>query len=97
MKIIYVHGKMSNYEKETVLNYNCEDKKWEMYTVVMKHYNKAKRQGWDQTVEYRRDDGSICGGVFEAPGYCITFRNTEKKQMSEKQMQNLIMDDKDDE
>lgn len=60
-----------------------------MYTMVVKHYNKAKKQGWKQLTEYRYDDETPCGGIFEAPEYAITIRNTEKKQMSDKQMQNL--------
>ena len=29
------------------------------------------------------------GGVFEAPNYAVTIRSTIKKQMSDKQLENL--------
>lgn len=93
MKIIHIGCRLSNAERETILNYDCEYKKWYMCTMVMKHFNKAKKQGWVQTAEYRYDDETICGGCFEAPSRAITIRSTEKKQMSEKQLQNLPDDD----
>ena len=88
MEIIKV-PKLTNVERETILNYNCEDKVWSIDTLVMKHYNKAKKQGWTQTKEYRYTDGTVCGGCFEAPSHAVTFRSAKKKKMSDKQMKNL--------
>jgi len=85
-------------ERETVLVYSSVDKMWHMDTTVPKHVNKAKRQGWTQTTEFIYEDGTVCGGAFEAPARAITIRNAEKKQMSEKQMGNLHdNEDEDDE
>ena len=97
MKTIKVAARLTAEERETVLVYDSIDKMWRMDTTVSKHFNKANKQGWNQTVEYVYDDGNICGGAFEAPARAITIRNAEKKQMSEKQMGNLIGDDEDDE
>ena len=97
MKTIKVNARLSTEERETVLVYDNIDKVWLMDSTVPKHANKAKKQGWIQTVEYVYDDGTVCGGVFEAPARAVTIRNAEKKQMSEKQMNNLVGDDEDDE
>lgn len=96
METIKVTTRLSTEERETVLVYDNVDKVWHMDSTVSTHFNKAKRQGWTQTAEYVYEDGQICGGAFEAPARAITIRNTEKKQMSEKQMGNLFGDDDDD-
>jgi hypothetical protein len=97
MKTIRINSRLTLEGRETVLVYSSVDKMWYMDTVVPKHANKAKKQGWQQTVEYIYDDGTSCGGVFEAPERAITIRNAEKKQMSEKQMRNLFSDDEEEE
>lgn len=96
MEIIKVTTRLSAEERETVLVYDNVDKVWHMDSTVSTHFNKAKRQGWTQTAEYVYEDGQVCGGAFEAPARAITIRNTEKKQMSEKQMSNLFGDDEDE-
>jgi hypothetical protein len=97
MDIIKLPTRLTSEEKEVHLCYDYVEKKWIMDTVVMKYYNKAKQQGWIQTAEYVYEDGAVCGGAFEAPARAITIRNAEKKQMSEKQMGNLVGDDEDEE
>lgn len=97
METIMMTSRLTVEERETVLVYDSIDKVWKMDTTIAKHMNKAKKQGWTQTVEYVYDDGTACGGVFEAPARAITIRNAEKKQMSEKQMGNLAGNDDDDE
>ena len=97
MKAIKVNTRLSTEERETVLVYNNADRKWYVDTTVPKHVNRFKKQGWTQTVEYVYEDGSVCGGAFEGLERAITIRNAEKKQMSEKQMGNLLGDDEDDE
>lgn len=97
METIKVTTRLTAEERETVLVYDSVDKIWRMDTTVSKHLNKAKKQGWNQTVEYIYEDGTVCGGAFEAPARAITIRSAEKKQMSEKQMNNLRGDDEDDE
>ena len=95
MKTITVNNKLTLEERETILTYDSVDKVWYMDTTVSKHTNKAKKQGWTQTAEYVYEDGTVCGGAFEAPARAITIRSAEKKQMSEKQMGNLSGDEGD--
>ena len=96
MKTIKVNTRLSTEERETVLVYDNIDKVWHMDTTVPKHLNKAKNQGWTQTTEFVYEDGTVCGGAFDAPARAITIRNAEKKQMSEKQMQNLLIDEEEE-
>jgi hypothetical protein len=96
METIKINSRLSLEERETVLVYSSVDKTWYVDTVVPKHMNKFKRQGWKQTAEYVYEDGSPCGGAFEGSERAITIRNAEKKQMSEKQMGNLVGDDDED-
>lgn len=93
MKTTKITSRLSNEERETVLLYDNVDKVWRMDTTIPKHANKAKKQGWTQTTEYVYEDGVVCGGAFEAPARAITIRNAEKKQLSEKQMGNLVSDE----
>ena len=51
------------------------------------------KQGWTPVKQYVYNDGTVCGMVLTAPERAITIRNTEKKQMSEKQLCNLTSDD----
>ena len=98
MEIIRINSRLTLEERETVLVYNSAEKTWYVDTVVPKHMNKFKKQGWTQTAEYVYEDGTVCGGVFEAPDKGITIRNPNKKRvMSELQMQNLHKHDEDDE
>ena len=97
MDTIKINSRLTLEERETVLVYSSVDKMWHMDTTVPKHANKAKKQGWVQISEYIYEDGSVCGGAFEAPARAITIRNAEKKQMTEKQMGNLVVDDDDEE
>lgn len=100
METIKINSKLSSEERETVLVYDSMDKVWYMDSTVMKHTKKAKKQDWEQTVEYVYEDGTVCGGKFKAPATAITIRNPNKKRvMSDKQMGNLHGhdDDEDDE
>lgn len=97
METIKLTTRLSAEERETVLVYDNIDKVWRMDTTIPKHANKAKKQGWTQTVEFVYDDGTPCGGAFIAPARAITIRSAEKKQMSENQMKNLHGDDEDEE
>jgi len=97
METIKVTTRLSAEERETILVYDNIDKVWRMDSTVPKHFNKAKKQGWTQTAEFVYEDGQVCGGAFEAPARAITIRNAEKKQMSEKQLGNLLGDDDEEE
>lgn len=98
MDTIMINSRLSNEEKETVLVYDNVNKKWYVDTTLNKHVNRFKKQGWTQTAEYIYDDGSVCGGAFEATDKGITIRNPNKKRvMSEEQMKNLHRHDDEDE
>lgn len=97
METIKVNTKLSVEERETVIVYDGINKKWYVDTTLAKHMNKFKKQGWTQTAEYVYDDGTACGGVFEASDKGITIRNPNKKRvMSEEQMKNLHRHDEDE-
>lgn len=98
METINVTSRLSVEERETVIVYDNIDKKWRVDTTLPKHMNRFKKQGWTQTAEYVYEDGSVCGGVFEASDKGITIRNPNKKRvMSELQMGNLHRHDGEDE
>lgn len=96
MQIVKIKERLSLEEKETLLLYDATDKQWVMDTTVMKHYNKAKKQGWEQIKEFVYEDGTVCGGLFIAADRAVTIRNVDPKQMSDKQMQNLLHDEDDE-
>ena len=89
MKIIKVYGKLTLEERETVLSYDSIDKEWTMDSMVPKHFRKALKQGWNPVTQYVYEDGTVCGMILTAPERSVTIRNTTKKQMSEKQLENL--------
>lgn len=81
--------RLTSQEKETVMRYDYVDKVWIMDSTISTHYNKALRQGWTPLTEYVYEDGTVYGYKLEAPGRAVTIRSVEKKQVSEKQMENL--------
>lgn len=96
MDTVKINGKLTNEERETFIVYDNIDKQWHADTTLSKHVSKFKKQGWTQTAEYVYEDGSVCGGAFTVPARAITIRNAEKKQMSEKQLGNLLGDEEED-
>ena len=93
METIKVNTKLTLEERETLLNYDSVEKMWIMDSMVPKHFRKALKQGWTPIRQYIYDDGTVCGMVLTGPERAITIRNTTKKQMSEKQLGNLMSDD----
>ena len=93
MEVIKVNAKLTNEERETILNYDSITKEWIMDSTVPKHFRKAVKQGWTPIRQYIYDDNTVCGMVLKAPERAVTIRNTEKKKMSEKQMNNLRDED----
>lgn len=89
METIKVYERISAEERETVLAYDNITKEWIMDSSVPKHFRKAVKQGWMPTKQYIYEDGTVCAMTLSAPERAITIRNTEKKQMSEKQLNNL--------
>jgi hypothetical protein len=97
METIKVTTKLTNEERETVLVYDSITKMWTMDSTVPKHFRKAQKQGWTPITQLVGNDGMVCGMVLTASDRAITIRNTAKKQMSEKQMGNLLVDDEEEE
>lgn len=93
MKTIKVYDKLTIEERETILLYDSEQKIWTMDSTVPKHFRKALKQEWTPITQYVYEDGTICGMVLTAPERAVTIRNTSKKQLSEKQLGNLNVDD----
>ena len=89
MEIIKIYSKPTLEERETILNYNPIDDEWIMDSSIPKHFRKALKQGWTPIRQYIHEDGTVCGMWLKASERSITIRNTSKKQMSEKQLQNL--------
>ena len=93
MEVIKVNAKLTNEERETILNYDSITKSWIMDSTVPKHFRRAVKQGWLHIRQYVYDDDTICGMVLKAPERAVTIRNVEKKKMSEKQLKNLSDED----
>lgn len=93
METIQVNSKLTAEEREVMLNFDPIKKMWTMDSTIPKYFRKALKQGWTPIKQYVYDDGTVCGMVLAAPERSITIRNTEKKQMSEKQLCNLLGDD----
>ena len=93
LETIKINGRLIAEERETLLNYDSINKEWTMDSTVPKHFRKAIKQGWTPIRQYVYDDDTVCGMVLKAPERAITIRNTEKKKMSEKQMNNLRDED----
>ena len=100
MNTVKVASKLSAEERETILNYDNEARRWTMDSTVPKHFRKALKQGWTPLIQYVYDDDTVCGMVLAAPEKAMTIRNPNKTRvMSEKQMGNLLghSDDDDEE
>ena len=89
METIKVTTKLTKEERETILNYDELEKVWTMDSTIPKHFRKALKQGWAPIRQYIYEDGTVCGMILTASERAVTFRNTSKKQMSEKQLENL--------
>ena len=84
---------MSEEEREVILTYDSIDKQWNMVSTVPKFFRKALKQGWQPIRQCVYEDGTVCGMELTAPERAVTIRSTTKKQMSEKQLENLNGDD----
>lgn len=85
-------NKLTNEERETVLNYDNIEKVWVMDSFVPKHFRKALKQGWTPIKEYIYEDGTVFGMTLTAPERAVSIRNVNKKKLSEKQLSNLNAD-----
>lgn len=97
METIKMHYRLLNEERETLIIYDNVNKVWVLDSMIPKHFRKALRQGWTPIKQWIYEDGTVCGMVLTAPERAVTIRNAVKKQMSEKQMNNLLSIDEDEE
>lgn len=88
-----IGNKLTNEERETLLNYDSVEKVWVMDSFVAKHFRKALKQGWTPIKQYVYEDGTVFGMTLTAPERAVTIRNAVKKAMSKKQLNNLKADD----
>lgn len=96
METIKMGGsKLTNEERETLLNFDSIEKVWVMDSFVPKHFRKALKQGWTPIKEYVYDDGTVFGMTLTAPERAVTIRNVDKKKVSEKQLKALNTDEND--
>jgi hypothetical protein len=89
MEIIKVNTKFTLEEQEVLLHYDSITKTWTMDSFVPKFFRKALKQGWMPIRQYVYKDGTVCGMTLCGPERAVTIRSTSKKQMSEKQLNNL--------
>lgn len=94
METIKICGnKLTNEERETLLYHDAITKSWTMDSTEMKYVRKALKQGWTPIKQYMYEDGMVCGMVLTAPERSVTIRNTEKKQVSDKQLEALLQEE----
>lgn len=94
METIKLYGnRLTNEERETLLNYDSVERTWVMDSFVPKHFRKALKQGWSPIKQYVYEDDTVCGMTLTAPERAVTIRNVDKKQLSSKQLDNLNIDE----
>jgi hypothetical protein len=93
METIKIYNKPTLEERETHLNYDPIDDVWVADSNIPKHFRKFLKQGWTPIRQYVYEDGTVCAMLLKGPERAITVRNVKKKQMSEKQLSNLLQDD----
>lgn len=89
MKTVKLNDRLTSEERETHLNYDAIDKQWIMESFIPKHFRKALKKGWTPIKEYVYEDGMVCGMILSAPERAITIRSTDKKELTDKQLNNL--------
>ena len=94
METIKMYGsRLTNEERETLLNFDSVERVWIMDSFVPKHFRKAQKQGWSPIKQYVYEDGTVCGMILTAPERAVTIRNVDKKKLSDKQIYNLNSDE----
>lgn len=86
-------SRLTNEERETILDYDYIDKIWVMNSFIPKHFRKALKQGWTPIRQYIYEDGMVYGMTLTAPERAVTIRNVDKKKVSDSQLKNLNVDD----
>ena len=94
MEIIKMCGnRLTNEERETLLDYDSIEKLWIMDSTIPKHFRKAIKQGWTPIKQYVYEDGTVFGMILTAPERAVTIRSVDKKKLSEKQLKILNTED----
>lgn len=81
---------LTNYERETIVTWNCEESKAEVYTCNSAEWLRAKRLGWKEIDCDRDHTGRVFSRTFEIPkSLAISNLYRNKRKVSEKQMKVL--------
>lgn len=82
------------YERESILNYNEEDNKWECYIASPKIHTKIKKileEGQVPKKIYKDEEGKECAWVYDLDYKQIGFRTKAKKrEITDEQRQVLV-------
>jgi hypothetical protein len=89
MESVKLGVRLLNEEREVHIYFDPVEKMWMMDAFVPKYFRKAIKQGWTPIREYIYEDGTVCGMSLVAPERAVSIRNVNKKQISEKQRNNL--------
>lgn len=79
---------MTKEEQETHISIDAEGFAV-IDTSIPKDINKCKKLGYEIIRENQYEDGSICNVIFKVPRRCISFRNIEKRTISEEQKEKM--------
>ena len=79
---------MTKEEQETHISIDAEGFAV-IYTSIPKDINKCKKLGYEIIRENQYEDGSICNVIFKVPRRCISFRNIEKREISDEQREKM--------
>lgn len=70
--------RLSPAERETVITYNEETKRWHAWTCIPTHYRKFQASGWALEKEVIRDD-VLEQATFSAPAKGIAIRDPKPR------------------
>lgn len=90
MKTITRITKITQDERETHLWYDPFSKTWTMESNIPKHFNKALKVGWEPTVQFVYEDGTVCCMTLVASERGITIKTPKKREMSEEHKAKLF-------
>ena len=82
-------AKLTREEMETHISIDNVEGYAIIDTSIPKDINKCKKMGYEVIRENLHEDGSICNVIFKAPRRCISFRNIEKREISEEQREKM--------
>ena len=79
--------KLTRAERETIVIYNELDDAYIIDSSVQKHIRRFDKLGYECTDTQLYDDGTVCSKSYKVPVRSISFRNPEKRKVTEEQRQ----------